>query len=35
MCDKALNKSFLAFFYFPDQCETREMCDRIISDNPF
>ena len=31
------NKCFLAysFFYISDQYKTQEMCDRIISDDPF
>ena len=35
MCDKAFNKCFPAFFYIPDWYETQEMCDRVISGDPF
>ena len=35
MCDKAFNKYFLAFIYFPDWYKTKEMCDRDISEDPF
>ena len=32
MCDKAFKKCFLAFLY---QYKTQEICDKIISDDPF
>ena len=35
MCDKALNESFLAFFYIPDRYKTQEVCERIISEDIF
>ena len=38
MCDKALNNFFFFFFcifFIPDQYKTQEMCDRIISEDPF
>ena len=34
-CDKGFNKSFLAFFYIPDQYKTQEVCSSIIPDDPF
>ena len=35
MCDKAVNRRFLAFTYIPDQYKTQEMCDRAIYEDPF
>ena len=35
MCNKAVNRCFLAFDSVPDQCKTQEMCDRVVSEHPF
>ena len=35
MCDKAVNKCFLAFIYILDWYKTRQMCDRAIYEDPF
>ena len=32
---KLFNKCFLAFIYIPDQSKTQEMCDRVVSEDPF
>ena len=34
MCEKGFNKGFFAIFV-PDRYKTREMCNRIISEDPF
>ena len=34
MCDKEVNKCFLAFVYIFDQYKTQEICDRAIYKNP-
>ena len=35
MCDKAVNRCFLAFIYILDRYKTQEICDRVISEDPF
>ena len=35
ICDKALNKCFIAVFAIPDQYKIQDMCDRIISEENF
>ena len=35
MCDKAVNKSFIVFYFIPDWYKTQEMCDRVVSEDPF
>ena len=35
MCDKAINKCFLAFIYITDRHKTQEMCDRAVSEDHF
>ena len=34
MCDKAVDKCSFVFDSVPDQCKTREMGDKIVSDEP-
>ena len=35
MCDKAFDKSFLAFICILDWYRAQEMCSSTISENPF
>ena len=35
MCHKSVDDYFIALEFIPDRYKTQEMCDRIISDDPF
>ena len=35
MCNKATHMWFFVFDSIPDQYKTREMCDRVVSEDPF
>ena len=35
MCNKAVNRCFFVFDSIPDPFKTQEMCDRVVSENPF
>ena len=35
MCDKAVNICFFAFNFIPGWYKTQEMCDRVVSEDPF
>ena len=32
MCDKAFNKSFLAYFYILDEYKTQQISDKAVDD---
>ena len=35
MCDKAVITCFTVFDFVPDICKIQEMCDRVVSEDPF
>ena len=35
MCDKAVDDCSIGLEFVPDRYKTQEMCDKIISDDPF
>ena len=35
MHDKAANRCFMVFNFVPDQYKTQEMCDKVVSEDPF
>ena len=35
MCDEALNRCYFVFDCIPDQYKTQEMCDIVVSKDPF
>ena len=35
MCNKAVNRCFFVFDYVTDWYETQEICDRVVSEDPF
>ena len=35
MCDIVVNGCFLAFTYITDQYKTQQICDSLISEDPF
>ena len=35
ICNKAVNRCFFVFDSIPDQYKTQEMCDKVVSEDPF
>ena len=35
MCGKGAHKCAFVFDFVPDQYKTQEMCDKIVSEDPF
>ena len=35
MCDEALNRCYFVFDCIPDRYKTQEMCDIVVSEDPF
>ena len=35
MCYKAVNRCFFVFYSIPDWYKVQEMCDKVVSEDPF